>query len=236
MIHTRRGAGYLIKPAVTGVSRRLSGGSTVTAARPWTLRTRLVVSAVALIAVVAAVIGTVTAIAFQSYMYGKLDDQLRRHRQGGPATRPPGSGKAACRGRRGEPRARQGVRSGSRACPAVRHVQGGPGVGTTGDRRRTRRRAGARSNGADVGRTASRTARRSESDALRQPVRRCPGRRCTRRRRSPALGSYRSIQGVHVCRRASGRAPSSVGIPTAEVDKAVNTLILVEVCVTGGRV
>ncbi|MYU47378.1 two-component sensor histidine kinase, partial [Streptomyces sp. SID7803] len=45
--------------------------------RPWTLRTRLVVSAVTLIAVVAAVIGSVTAIAFHSYMYGKLDDQLR---------------------------------------------------------------------------------------------------------------------------------------------------------------
>lgn len=44
---------------------------------PWTLRTRLVVSAVALIAVVAAVIGSVTTIAYRSYMYGKLDDQLR---------------------------------------------------------------------------------------------------------------------------------------------------------------
>lgn len=35
------------------------------------------VSAVTLIAVVAAVIGSVTTIAFHSYMYGKLDDQLR---------------------------------------------------------------------------------------------------------------------------------------------------------------
>ncbi|MGP3638107.1 HAMP domain-containing sensor histidine kinase [Streptomyces sp. 24-1644] len=57
--------------------------------RPWTLRTRLVVSAVSLIAVVAAVIGTVTAIAFQSYMYGKLDDQL--HSIAVRAERPPGS-------------------------------------------------------------------------------------------------------------------------------------------------
>ncbi|CAM5409770.1 HAMP domain-containing sensor histidine kinase [Streptomyces fimicarius] [Streptomyces griseus] len=56
--------------------------------RPWTLRTRLVVSAVSLIAVVAAVIGSVTAIAFHSYMYGKLDDQL--HSVAERAERPPG--------------------------------------------------------------------------------------------------------------------------------------------------
>ncbi|MFE9486083.1 sensor histidine kinase [Streptomyces sp. NPDC006641] len=57
---------------------------------PWTLRTRLVVSAVTLIAVVAAVIGTVTTIAFHSYMYGKLDDQL--HAIAGRAAKPPGGG------------------------------------------------------------------------------------------------------------------------------------------------
>ncbi|WP_443333369.1 sensor histidine kinase [Streptomyces sp. TSRI0281] len=56
--------------------------------KPWTLRTRLVVSAVSLIAVVAAVIGSVTAIAFHSYMYGKLDDQL--HSIAVRAERPPG--------------------------------------------------------------------------------------------------------------------------------------------------
>ncbi|WP_086830881.1 cell wall metabolism sensor histidine kinase WalK [Streptomyces sp. NRRL B-24572] len=45
--------------------------------RPWSLRTRLVVSAVALIAVVAAVIGTVTVIAFRSYLYDQADEQVR---------------------------------------------------------------------------------------------------------------------------------------------------------------
>ncbi|MET9433629.1 HAMP domain-containing sensor histidine kinase [Streptomyces sp. NPDC006551] len=44
---------------------------------PWSLRTRLVVSAVALIAVVAAVIGTVTTFAFRSYLYDQADAQLR---------------------------------------------------------------------------------------------------------------------------------------------------------------
>ncbi|MDT9693476.1 HAMP domain-containing sensor histidine kinase [Streptomyces sp. P9(2023)] len=45
--------------------------------RSWSLRTRLVVSAVTLIAVVAAVIGTVTTIAFRSYLYDQADGQLR---------------------------------------------------------------------------------------------------------------------------------------------------------------
>ncbi|WP_438486924.1 sensor histidine kinase [Streptomyces sp. S186] len=45
--------------------------------RRWTLRTRLVVSAVALIAVVAAVISTVTAIALHAYLQGQLDARLR---------------------------------------------------------------------------------------------------------------------------------------------------------------
>ncbi|MFV2118130.1 sensor histidine kinase [Streptomyces sp. Act-28] len=54
-------------------------------ARPWSLRTRLVVSAVALIAVVAAVIGAVTTIALHSYLVEQKDEQLREavHRSGG---------------------------------------------------------------------------------------------------------------------------------------------------------
>ncbi|GAA3011387.1 hypothetical protein Sfulv_31270 [Streptomyces fulvorobeus] len=50
-------------------------------------------SAVSLIAVVAAVIGKVTALVFRSHMYGKLHDQLRStaepvlHRGPGPLPR-----------------------------------------------------------------------------------------------------------------------------------------------------
>lgn len=57
------------------------------------------VSAVTLIAVVAAVIGTVTTIAFHSYMYGKLDDQL--HTIAGRAAKPPGGGDRCPAVRRG---------------------------------------------------------------------------------------------------------------------------------------
>ncbi|MEH0420029.1 HAMP domain-containing sensor histidine kinase [Streptomyces sp. B21-083] len=54
--------------------------------RPRTLRTRLVVSAVSLIAVVCAVMGTVTTIALQQHLYTQLDSQVREagNRVGGP--------------------------------------------------------------------------------------------------------------------------------------------------------
>lgn len=45
--------------------------------RRWSLRNRLVVSAVALIAIVGTVIGAVTTIAFRSYLFDQLDAQVR---------------------------------------------------------------------------------------------------------------------------------------------------------------
>ena len=62
--------------------------------RSWSLRTQLVVSAVALIAVVCAVIGTVTTIAVNSSLESRLDDELRTSGQrsfgppGAPEPRP----------------------------------------------------------------------------------------------------------------------------------------------------
>ncbi|WP_369365856.1 ATP-binding protein [Streptomyces sp. CG4] len=47
------------------------------AGQPRTLRTRLVVASVVLIAVVCAVIGTVTTVALRSHLYAQLDGQLR---------------------------------------------------------------------------------------------------------------------------------------------------------------
>ncbi|MEU7054441.1 HAMP domain-containing sensor histidine kinase [Streptomyces sp. NPDC046197] len=47
------------------------------AGQPRTLRTRLVVASVALIAVVCAVIGTVTTLALRSYLYDQLDGRLK---------------------------------------------------------------------------------------------------------------------------------------------------------------
>ncbi|MFE5485040.1 sensor histidine kinase [Streptomyces sp. NPDC056527] len=60
--------------------------------RSWSLRTRLVVSAVTLIAIVATVIGTVTTIAFRSYLYDQADGQLQgvANRAAGPPQNMPG--------------------------------------------------------------------------------------------------------------------------------------------------
>jgi two-component system, OmpR family, sensor kinase len=45
--------------------------------RPWSLRTRLLVSSVSLIAVVCAVVGAVTAVALRQYLYERLDQSVR---------------------------------------------------------------------------------------------------------------------------------------------------------------
>ncbi|MFI8290269.1 sensor histidine kinase [Streptomyces sp. NPDC085614] len=73
------------RPAAPRAARRRSPRT-----RPWSLRTRLVVSAVTLIAVVAAVIGTVTTLAFRSYLYDQADRQLRgvSNRAAGPPGAP----------------------------------------------------------------------------------------------------------------------------------------------------
>lgn len=47
------------------------------AGKPRTLRTRLVVASVVLIAVICAVIGTVTTVALRSHLYDQLDGKLR---------------------------------------------------------------------------------------------------------------------------------------------------------------
>ncbi|MYW20298.1 HAMP domain-containing protein [Streptomyces sp. SID2955] len=67
--------------------------------RPRTLRTRLVVASVVLIAVVCAVIGTVTTLALRSHLYDQLDGQLdevasRVSGSFGPPGRQPGDGVA----------------------------------------------------------------------------------------------------------------------------------------------
>ncbi|MFF7970399.1 ATP-binding protein [Streptomyces sp. NPDC007905] len=67
--------------------------------RPRTLRTRLVVASVVLIAVVCAVIGTVTTVALRSHLYDQLNGQLnevasRASGSFGPPGRQPGGGVA----------------------------------------------------------------------------------------------------------------------------------------------
>lgn len=178
---------------------------------PWTLRTRLVVSAVTLIAVVAAVIGSVTAIAFHSYMYGKLDDQLRDiavRAERMPGAPVPGGLKGkeplGFIGGGGQPLNTFGaVLADGAVTDSVVVKDGGPGVQPsneplTGAQQDVLEAAGVRAdrNAYDVG--------------------------------LPGLGGYR-VEAVPM----SDGTTVLVGIPTAEVSKALSTLILVEVCVTG---
>ncbi|MFJ3940092.1 sensor histidine kinase [Streptomyces parvus] len=184
--------------------------------RPWTLRTRLVVSAVSLIAVVAAVIGSVTAIAFHSYMYGKLDDQL--HSVVERAGRPPGPLPL--------PETLPGTLR--EAGPLGFVGGGGQPLGTFG----------ALVDG-DGDITASKVV---EDSGLRAQESAKP---LTAEQRSaleaavpetgegarsidlPGLGGYR----VEVTTTAEGYTVL-VGIPSAEVSGALTTLIVVEICVT----
>ncbi|WP_334664579.1 HAMP domain-containing sensor histidine kinase [Streptomyces cyaneofuscatus] len=180
--------------------------------RPWTLRTRLVVSAVSLIAVVAAVIGSVTAIAFHSYMYGKLDDQLRSVAV--RAERPPGPGPLP-----------EALRD---AGPLGFVGGGGQPLGTfgalvddSGDITTSKvvEDSGLRSQESAKPLTeAQQQALEAAAPAVGADARSVE---------LPGLGGYR----VEAATTTEGRTVL-VGIPTAEVSGALTTLIVVEVCVT----
>ncbi|MFJ4503542.1 sensor histidine kinase [Streptomyces sp. NPDC088864] len=191
--------------------------------RPWTLRTRLVVSAVTLIAVVASVIGVVTAIAYHSYLYGKLDDQLRdiavraQRVPGGPK---PGGLKAP-----GVPAAPSLV---PERDPLGFIGMGGQPLRTFGalvEDGRIADSAVVKDGGFEAGEnTEPLTA--GQRGALKEAGVTADGR--AHDVELPGLGGYR-VRGVPV----NDGGTVLVGIPTAEVSRALSTLILVEVCVTG---
>ncbi|MFF2728438.1 ATP-binding protein [Streptomyces sp. NPDC058008] len=183
--------------------------------RPWTLRTRLVVYAVTLIAVVAAVIGSVTAIAFHEYMYGKLDGQLHDIAMRAEA-RPPGSDKPVPGGIQsndpldfirgsGQPFKTVGAVSVNGTVTESKYLKdGGPGAQESSESLNSAQKKALRAAGITVG------------DEARDVE-------------LPGLGGYR----VEAVQAPGAGMTVLVGIPTAEVDTAVTTLILVEVCVTG---
>ncbi|WP_050493836.1 MULTISPECIES: sensor histidine kinase [Streptomyces] len=180
--------------------------------RPWTLRTRLVVSAVSLIAVVAAVIGSVTAIAFHSYLYGKLDDQL--HSVVERAQRPPGPVPLP-----------ESLRE---AGPLGFVGGGGQPLGTFGALVGEDGEVTASKVVADSGLRAQESAKPLTDDQAQALEPAAPGSgEGTRSVDLPGLGGYR----VEAATTAEG-ATVLVGIPSAEVSRALTTLIVVEVCVT----
>ncbi|MFD4798455.1 sensor histidine kinase [Streptomyces anulatus] len=180
--------------------------------RPWTLRTRLVVSAVSLIAVVAAVIGSVTAIAFHSYMYGKLDDQL--HSVAERAQRPPGPGP---------------VPEALRAAGPLGFVGGGgQPLGTFGALLGEDGDVTASKVVEDSGLRAQESAKPLTGEQRSALEEAAPGTgEGARSVDLPGLGGYR----VEAATTTEGDTVL-VGIPSAEVSGALTTLIVVEVCVT----
>lgn len=184
--------------------------------RPWTLRTRLVVSAVSLIAVVAAVIGSVTAIAFHSYLYGKLDDQLRSVAE--RAQRPPGPGPVPAP-----------VPQALRAAGPLGFVGGGgQPLGTFGALLGEDGDVTASKVVEDSGLRAQESAKplTGEQRSALEAAAPTTGERA-RSVDLPGLGGYR----VEAATTAEGYTVL-VGIPSAEVSGALTTLIVVEVCVT----
>ncbi|MFC8894589.1 sensor histidine kinase [Streptomyces cinereoruber] len=185
--------------------------------RPWSLRTRLVVSAVALIAVVAAVIGTVTTIAFRSYLYDQADEQVRGLSQraaGPPVVLPvpvPDPGRErepfAFLGGPGAPIGTLGaVLTDGEITSAGYSTEVAGGSGTDGPRFPVE--------GLDAEQRAALAAVPRDGDPHTVEL---PG----------GLGSYR------VAYAEGSRGTFLTGIPLTEVDDALSTLVLVELSVTG---
>ncbi|MEV6758291.1 HAMP domain-containing sensor histidine kinase [Streptomyces sp. NPDC051214] len=183
--------------------------------QPRSLRTRLVVSAVALIAVVCAVIGTVTTIALRSHLYEQLDGSLGAvaMRASGPVPKPgedlPG-----------------GFSQDSGGDP-LRFVSKGPQeIGTIGAVVEGDGSVGQAlvSKDSDSGDVVPQTEQldAGQSDALGSVPR--DGR--AHNVDIPGLGDYRVeyTTGPH--------GDFLVGVPTAKVQNTLNTLIIVEVSVT----
>ncbi|MFE5619165.1 sensor histidine kinase [Streptomyces sp. NPDC056524] len=180
--------------------------------RSWSLRTRLVVSAVTLIAIVAAVIGTVTTIAFRSYLYDQADDQLRNvaNRAQGP---PPSMRLSGDPGR--DPLAF--VLGPGAPLGTVGAVVGDGGTLGAADRSVEVEQAGY---GPEATVSPLDEAQRA---ALAGASR--DGRPHTVE--LPGLGDYR------VSYVSGDRADVLVGLPLDEVQGSLSTLVLVEVSVTG---
>ncbi|MEU3931197.1 HAMP domain-containing sensor histidine kinase [Streptomyces sp. NPDC029044] len=185
------------------------------AAGPRTLRTRLVVASVVLIAVVCAVIGAVTTLALKSHLYEQLDGQL-----GAAASRaaqsPPG-----LPGADGED-GPAGQKKESLTDFVTRGPQpGGTVVAKVEDGRITDSAYGVSDDNYQVSPRKLNPAQTASLASLPQSA------DDPRTVDIPGLGQYR------VEFKSGDRGSYYVAIPTADVDNTVSTLVLVELSVTG---
>ncbi|SED21272.1 two-component system, OmpR family, sensor kinase [Streptomyces misionensis] len=184
---------------------------------PRTLRTRLVVVSVLLIAVVCAVIGTVTTLALRSHLYAQLDGRLDEvGKRASGAFAPPGQGKGP------------GMPDGAHAPPGIelgQFVALGPQpqytvVAVVEDGTATEGKVGRKAKSAPYT-----SAQDLDADQL-AALGTVPADGHAHTLGLPGLGSYRA-------QYVTGPNGSFyVGIPTEDTDGIVNTLIVVEVCVT----
>lgn len=199
------------------------------AGKPRTLRTRLVVASVTLIAVVCAVIGTVTTLALRSHLYGQLDGQLNE---------------SASRA------------SGSFGPPGGQEPKGG--LGAPGGKSQAAAQAAAQAHATSLGdfvtkgpqpqgTIIAKVVKGSITDA-RRGVKQTSDLQMTPKTLTTAqiaaLGSVPQdgkqhtveIPGVGDFRveyKSGDNGSYYVAVPTSEVDNTINTLILVELSVTG---
>ncbi|GHB25727.1 two-component sensor histidine kinase [Streptomyces viridiviolaceus] len=181
--------------------------------RPRTLRTRLVVASVALIAVVCAVIGTVTTLALRSHLYEQLDGQLREvAARASGLFAPPGGPKARDQQEPEPVDLTEFVTHGPQPSYTIAaKVENGVVIEAT---------YGEKSE--DDYSVSAKSLDRAQTAALGS-VARDEGKHTVD---IPGLGGYR------VTYQQGPNGAFYVAIPTTEVDNTVNTLILVEVSVT----
>ncbi|MFJ9031551.1 sensor histidine kinase [Streptomyces sp. NPDC102274] len=215
--------------------------------RRWSLRTRLVVSAVTLIAIVGAVIGAVTTIAYRSYLYDQLDTQVQAiaKRAAGP---PPGK---AANGAEKEPgdRARSSGNSGTGDGAGSNRTGAGDRPADTAPEIRDPLKI-VTGGGAPVGTvavelTADGSVGRGLMSALQEdendwpPIAETP----LSEAQKAAMAAVPRDDEAHTVTLPEGadyrvryvggvNGTYLVGIPAAQVQESLNTLVLVEVCVT----
>ncbi|OQR60780.1 two-component sensor histidine kinase [Streptomyces maremycinicus] len=193
------------------------------AGQPRTLRTRLVVASVALIAVVCAVIGTVTTLALRSHLYDQLNDKVTDVASRAAGMGPPGGIKEGQRGQ-----SITGATGSSTTVDLDEFVRGGPQpqgtlIAKVVNGSITDSKIGERDTAStDINPMVAKDLNEAQEAALGTVAQ----DRSSHSIEVPGLGGY-------LVTYVSGEKGSYyVAIPTQDTDNTITTLILVEVSVT----
>lgn len=189
------------------------------AGQPRTLRTRLVVASVVLIAVVCAVIGTVTTLALRSHLYDQLDDKLteavgRAAGIGGPPGGDPVKNDVVTKGRESFSLDQFVTRGPQPSGTVIAKVENGSitdaAIGEKGE------------NSADFSGMVPGDLTESQIEALNEVAQ-------DDKKHTVDLGSLGEYRVEY---KTGDNGSFYVAIPTAELNGTLNTLILIEASVT----